>query len=118
RPFPQPGPSPRSPSWELSPRSFVSLVEMLQGWKARSTSNGQGPWIVSRVALGGAGRTQPAGLDSAGRPGASMGADAIAHLWKHPDELPGQEKPLTERLVVRSWKRSYRHKQGDPKAAP
>ena len=40
--FPQPGPSPRSPSWELSPRSFVSLVEMSQGWKARSTSNARG----------------------------------------------------------------------------
>src|SRR6516164_725914 len=62
RPFPQPDPLPRLPSWELSPRSFVSLVEMSQGWKARSTSNARGH------------RAQPADLDSAGRPRASMGA--------------------------------------------
>jgi hypothetical protein len=31
-----------SVSWELSPRSLVSLLEMLQGWKARSTSDARG----------------------------------------------------------------------------
>src|SRR5207253_9797971 len=34
----------------------------------------QRPWVVSQVALGGVDRTQPADLDSAGRPRASMGA--------------------------------------------
>src|SRR5438445_2267800 len=34
----------------------------------------QGAWAHSQVALGGADRTQPADLDSAGRPRASMGA--------------------------------------------
>src|SRR5215470_2025123 len=34
----------------------------------------QGPWVVSQVALGGADKTQPADLDSAGRPRAPMGA--------------------------------------------
>jgi hypothetical protein len=29
----------RLPSWELSPRSCVSLAESLQGWRARSISN-------------------------------------------------------------------------------
>src|SRR5215470_2530489 len=33
-----------------------------------------GPWVVPQVALGGADRTPPADLDSAGRPRASMGA--------------------------------------------
>src|SRR5215813_2457382 len=60
--------------WNCLLGHFVSLVEMLQGWKARSTSNAQRPWIVSQVALGGADRTQPADLDGAGRPRASMGA--------------------------------------------
>src|SRR6201981_741624 len=50
------------------------LVEMLQRWKARSTPNPRGHGVVSQVALGGADRTQPADLDSAGRPRASMGA--------------------------------------------
>src|SRR5215471_8829893 len=48
--------------------------KLLQGSKARSTSNAQRPWIVSQVALGGADRTQPADLDGSGRPRASMGA--------------------------------------------
>src|SRR6516162_6774337 len=34
----------------------------------------QGPWVVSQVAPGASDRTQPADLDSAGRPRASMGA--------------------------------------------
>src|SRR6516165_10434359 len=46
----------------ISPRSFVSLVEMLQRWKASTTSHARGR------------RTYPADLDSAGRPRASMGA--------------------------------------------
>ena len=51
----------------------LSLLEMLQGWSPFDISC-PGPWVVSQVALGGVDRTQPADLDSAGRPRASMGA--------------------------------------------
>ena len=51
----------------------LSLLEMLQGWSPFDISC-QGPWVVSQVAPGGSDRTQPADLDSAGRPRASIGA--------------------------------------------
>src|SRR5215470_12912114 len=46
---------------------------MPQGWSPFDISC-QGPWVVSQVAPGGSDRTQPADLDSAGRPRASIGA--------------------------------------------
>ncbi len=51
----------------------LSLLEMLRGWSPFDISR-QGPWGVSRVALGASDRTQPADPDSAGRPRASIGA--------------------------------------------
>ena len=42
RPEPQPDPLPRLPSWQFSPRSFVSLLEMIQRWNACSTSHATG----------------------------------------------------------------------------
>src|SRR5258707_15051765 len=46
---------------------------MLQGWSPFDISC-QGPWVVSQVAPGASDGTQPADLDSAGRPRASIGA--------------------------------------------
>src|SRR5262249_7190940 len=68
--------------WEfLWVKGWVEVQECFRSlcWKccrdgARSTSNARGHGVVSQVAPGGSDRTQPADLDSAGRPRASIGA--------------------------------------------
>src|SRR5262249_24500041 len=68
-----------------------------------------GAWVVSQVALGGADRTQPADLESAGQPRASMGAcrsrnDGCAssrHMRRYREPFPVLLRPAIGVAPVR-----------------
>src|SRR6202035_3225103 len=67
-------------AWSVTTIAFMGIVSSVL-FVGNGAGNGkpirhlcQRPWVVSQVALGGGDRTQPADLDSAGRPRASMGA--------------------------------------------
>src|SRR5438477_5317613 len=66
---------------------------MLQGWSPFHISC-CGPWVVAQVAPSASDRTQPADLDSAGRPRASTGA--CRSRTNADDRLPADPLGLVE----------------------